>query len=77
MSTEVRLIQWGMGMQEGVVLRWHVAEGAVVAEGDPLVEIEAEKVTADVPAPVAGTVTSIVAQVGETVPVRGVLALID
>jgi pyruvate dehydrogenase E2 component (dihydrolipoamide acetyltransferase) len=77
MSTEVRLVQWGMGMQEGTVLRWHRAEGDPVVEGEPLVEVEAEKVTADVPAPVSGTLARIVAQVGETVAVRAVLAVID
>jgi pyruvate/2-oxoglutarate dehydrogenase complex dihydrolipoamide acyltransferase (E2) component len=46
-------------------------------EGEPLVEVEAEKVTADVPAPVSGTLARIVAQVGETVAVRAVLAVID
>ena len=76
MATEVRLPQWSMGMEEGQVVMWHKQVGDVVAVDEPLVEIEAEKTTDDVLAPVAGTILEILVAEGETVPALTVLALI-
>ena len=76
MATEVRLPQWSMGMDEGQVVMWHKQVGDVVAIDEPLVEIEAEKTSDDVLAPVAGTILKILVPDGETVPVLTVLALI-
>ena len=76
MATEVRLPQWSMGMDEGQVVMWHKQVGDVVALDEPLVEIEAEKTSDDVLAPVAGTILEILVPEGETVPVLTVLALI-
>lgn len=76
MSTEVRMPQWGMGMREGTVLVWFKQVGGQVNEGEPLVEIEAEKVTQVVEAPVSGVVLEILVEEEETVPVRSVLAVI-
>ena len=77
MSREVRLPQWGMNMVEGTIVRWLKAEGDVVAEGDPLAEVETDKVEANLEAPVAGTLTKIVVAEGETAQVRDVVAIID
>jgi pyruvate dehydrogenase E2 component (dihydrolipoamide acetyltransferase) len=76
MATEVRLPQWSMGMEEGQVVMWHKQVGDVVTVDEPLVEIEAEKTTDDVLAPVAGTILEILVAEGETVPALTVLALI-
>jgi pyruvate dehydrogenase E2 component (dihydrolipoamide acetyltransferase) len=76
MATEVLLPQFGMGMQEGKILRWLKDVGDEVAEGEPLLEIEAEKVTVEVPSPRSGILTRILAEVDETVPVREVIAII-
>ena len=46
-------------VDEGVVANWFVREGATVEEGEPLCEIQIEKVSVDVPAPVSGTLTEI------------------
>lgn len=71
---KVLLPQFGMGMQDGEVVRWLKAVGDTVAEGEPLVEIEAAKTTVEVPAPAGGTLIEIAAEEGETVEVRGHLA---
>lgn len=76
MATEVLLPQFGMGMQEGKILRWLKEVGDPVLEGEPLLEIEAEKVTVEVPCPRSGVLARIVAEVDETVPVREVIAII-
>ena len=50
--------QLGESVTEGTVLRWLVAPGATVALDDPIVEIETEKVTVEIPSPFEGTLTS-------------------
>jgi pyruvate dehydrogenase E2 component (dihydrolipoamide acetyltransferase) len=77
MATEVRLPQFGMGMQEGKLLRWFKHEGEKVEEGEPICEVETEKATVEVPAPQSGLLTRILVQVDRTVPVLEVLALIE
>lgn len=74
---KVLLPQFGMGMQDGEVVRWLKAVGDTVAEGEPLVEIEAAKTTVEVPAPAGGTLIAIAAEEGETVEVRGHLATLE
>jgi pyruvate/2-oxoglutarate dehydrogenase complex dihydrolipoamide acyltransferase (E2) component len=76
-TTEVKLPQYGMGMSEGTVTAWLKVEGERVEKGDPLVEVEAAKANVEVPAPEAGVLAQILTQVGETVPIHHVLAIID
>ena len=66
--------QLGESVTEGTVLRWLVAPGATVALDDPIVEIETEKVTVEIPSPFEGTLTSVLVAEGETVPVGTPLA---
>lgn len=74
---KVLLPQFGMGMQDGEIVRWLKSVGDSVAEGEPLVEIEAAKTTVEVPAPAAGILIEIAADEGDTVEVRGHLATIE
>jgi 2-oxoglutarate dehydrogenase E1 component len=67
----------GESVTEGTILEWHVSEGQQVAEGDTVVEVSTDKIDAEVPAPVAGTVTKILAQPDDTVEIGQVLARID
>jgi len=59
------------------VIEVHVAPGATVAAEDPLLTLESDKATLDVPAPVAGTVTELRVAVGDTVSEGSVIALVD
>jgi len=76
MATGVYLPIWGMQMEEGKVVNWLVAEGDRVEKGDPLVEIETEKITNVVEAPEAGIIARIVAPEGAIVKITGLLAVI-
>ncbi len=76
MAYEFRLPDLGEGLTEGEVARWLVSEGQEVAEDDPLVEIQTDKTTVEIPSPAAGTVTSILVAEGEVVPVGTVLVVI-
>src|SRR3954469_17007420 len=73
-TVEVVMPPMGDSVSEGSVLEWHKQEGDAVAEDEALVEISTDKVDAEVPAPVAGTVVKIHAAEGDTVGVGAVLA---
>ncbi len=77
MEYELRLPDIGEGVAEGEVVRWLVAAGARVREDDPLVEILTDKAAMEMPSPVSGVVARIVAEAGRTVPVGGVLAVLE
>jgi pyruvate/2-oxoglutarate dehydrogenase complex dihydrolipoamide acyltransferase (E2) component len=76
-TIDVLLPQFGMGMSEGEIIKWHKAVGDPIARGDILLEVEAEKANVEVPSPYDGTVVEILAQEGEMVEVRTVIARID
>jgi pyruvate dehydrogenase E2 component (dihydrolipoamide acetyltransferase) len=76
MAYEFRLPDLGEGLTEGEVARWLVAEGQEVAEDDPLVEIQTDKTTVEIPSPAAGRVARILVGEGEVVPVGTVLVVI-
>src|SRR5512134_3322662 len=76
MASSFKLPDLGEGLTEGEVARWLVAEGQEIAEDDPLVEIQTDKATVDIPSPYGGTVLRIVAAEGEIVPVGSVLVVI-
>jgi pyruvate/2-oxoglutarate dehydrogenase complex dihydrolipoamide acyltransferase (E2) component len=73
---EFRLPDLGEGLTEGEVARWLVAEGQEIAEDEPLVEIQTDKATVEIPSPYAGTILRIVVPEGETAPVGAVLVVI-
>jgi pyruvate/2-oxoglutarate dehydrogenase complex dihydrolipoamide acyltransferase (E2) component len=77
MRVEVRLPQWGMGINEGTVVQWFKAVGDLVASDEALVEIETAKATDVVVAPANGLLAEIVAEPGAVVPVSELLAIIE
>lgn len=76
MAYEFRLPDLGEGLTEGEIARWLVREGQEIAEDDPLVEIQTDKATVDIPSPAAGVVSRILVAEGEVVPVGTVLVVI-
>ena len=76
MAYEFKLPDLGEGLTEGEIARWLVAEGDEVAEDAPLVEIQTDKTTVEIPSPAAGKVARILVAEGETVPVGTVLVVI-
>jgi pyruvate dehydrogenase E2 component (dihydrolipoyllysine-residue acetyltransferase) len=76
MAYEFKLPDLGEGLTEGEVARWLVAEGQEIAEDDPLVEIQTDKTTVEIPSPAAGKVASILVPEGRVVPVGTVLVVI-
>jgi pyruvate dehydrogenase E2 component (dihydrolipoamide acetyltransferase) len=76
MAHSFKLPDLGEGLTEGEVSRWLVSEGAAVAEDDPLVEIQTDKATVEIPSPYAGTVLQILVPEGGVAPVGTVLVVI-
>ena len=76
MTYEFKLPDLGEGLTEGEVARWLITEGEEIAEDQPLVEIQTDKTTVEIPSPAAGTVARILVAEGEVVPVGTVLVVI-
>ncbi len=76
MAYEFRLPDLGEGLTEGEVARWLVEEGQEIAEDDPLVEVQTDKATVEIPSPAAGKVARILVAEGEVVAVGTVLVVI-
>ncbi|MGA9776529.1 MAG: multifunctional oxoglutarate decarboxylase/oxoglutarate dehydrogenase thiamine pyrophosphate-binding subunit/dihydrolipoyllysine-residue succinyltransferase subunit [Candidatus Dormiibacterota bacterium] len=76
-TLEVTLPQMGESVTEGVVGTWRKRVGDLVAQGETLVEIQTDKIDAEVPSPEAGVVRKILAQEGDVVPVGSPLAELE
>src|SRR5205807_4458905 len=75
--TEIRVPTLGESVTEATIGRWFKKAGDPVAVDEPLVELETDKVTIEVPAPSAGTLGEITAKDGETVAVGALLGQIN
>ena len=73
-TVQITMPEMGESVTEGIVLEWHVAEGDSVSEGDTVVEVSTDKVDAEVPAPMDGVITKLIADVDDEVPVGSPLA---
>src|SRR5918997_4578750 len=67
----------GDAMEEGTLLKWLKSEGEDVSEGDPIAEIETDKVTMELEAEDAGTLAQLIASEGQDVPVGEAIAFIQ
>src|ERR1700681_4065637 len=76
MAIDVVMPQMGESIAEGTVSRWIKKVGEKVERDEPLLEISTDKVDAEIPSPVAGTLTEILVQEGQTVAVNSVVARI-
>jgi len=77
MLIDVVMPQLGESVVEGVVVKWLVEVGELIAKDHPLLEISTDKVDAEIPSPSAGRVAQILVKPGETVPILAVLAKIE
>lgn len=68
--------KWGLEMEEGTLVEWHIEEGDAITEGEDLVEIETEKVANVVEAPASGTLVRRIGEVDETYAVGTLLGVI-
>jgi pyruvate dehydrogenase E2 component (dihydrolipoamide acetyltransferase) len=76
MATDVKLPRLGQGMESGVIVRWLKSEGDTVAKGEPLYELDTDKVTQEVESDLDGVLTKIVVPEGD-VEVGATVAVIE
>ena len=76
MSIEIKVPAMGESVTEATVARWFKKEGDSVARDEPLLELETDKVTVEVPAPASGAIESISVKAGDTVQVGAILGAI-
>src|SRR5205814_4387820 len=74
--TDIRVPTLGESVTEATIGKWFKKPGDAVAVDEPLVELETDKVTIEVPAPAAGTLSEIAAKDGDTVAVGALLGQI-
>ena len=77
MATEIRVPALGESVTEATIGKWFKKPGDAVKADEPLVELETEKVTVEVPAPAAGVLSDISVKEGETVNVGALLGAIE
>ncbi len=76
MPVELRMLQMDQTMSKGKIGKWLVSEGDTVTEGQPLLEIETDKVVHEQESPADGIVAQLCAEEGSNVPVNALLAVI-
>jgi len=76
MATEIRVPTLGESVTEATIGKWFKKAGDAIAADEPVVELETDKVTVEVPAPAAGVLAEIAVQEGETVGVGALLGTI-
>jgi 2-oxoisovalerate dehydrogenase E2 component (dihydrolipoyl transacylase) len=76
-TTRVVMPQLGESVHEGTISRWLVKPGDKVVEFEPMLEVDTDKVNAEVPAPVTGVLREILAKEGETVQAGAEIAVVE
>ncbi|MEX4005942.1 2-oxoglutarate dehydrogenase complex dihydrolipoyllysine-residue succinyltransferase [Neoaquamicrobium sediminum] len=77
MATEIRVPTLGESVTEATIGKWFKKAGEAIAADEPVVELETDKVTIEVPAPAAGTLAEITVNEGDTVEPGALLGMID
>lgn len=76
MAEVIKMPKLGLSMQKGTVVKWLFKEGERVEKGEPLLEIETEKIVNEVESPISGILLKIYVHEGETVPILTPLGVI-
>src|SRR4030088_1779430 len=76
-TTRVVMPQLGESVHEGTISKWLVKVGDKVVEFEPMLEVDTDKVNAEVPAPVTGILREILAKEGETVQAGAEIAVVE
>jgi pyruvate dehydrogenase E2 component (dihydrolipoamide acetyltransferase) len=75
-AAELKVPTLGMDMEEATIVRWLVEEGAEVARGEPVLEIDTDKTSFEIEAPAGGVIRNLRGEPGETLPVGATLAYV-
>jgi 2-oxoglutarate dehydrogenase E2 component (dihydrolipoamide succinyltransferase)/2-oxoisovalerate dehydrogenase E2 component (dihydrolipoyl transacylase) len=75
--TDIIMPQLGESIAEGTVIKWLVAPGSRVEKDQPLLEVETDKVSLEIPSPATGVLSEVLIKEGQTVPIGTLLARLD
>jgi pyruvate dehydrogenase E2 component (dihydrolipoamide acetyltransferase) len=73
---ELRMPKFGLTMEEGTITKWYKKEGEFIKKGEPLLEVESEKIVNDIESPISGYLSKILAKEGESRKVGEIIAYI-
>src|SRR5262252_3229878 len=76
-TTRVVMPQLGESVHEGTISKWLVQPGDTITEFEPMLEVDTDKVSAEVPAPVTGVLKEILAKEGQTVQAGAEIAVVE
>ncbi|MBI5854808.1 MAG: 2-oxo acid dehydrogenase subunit E2 [Nitrospirae bacterium] len=77
MPTDILMPQLGESIAEGTIVKWLILPGGRVERDQPLMEVETDKVSLEIPSPASGFLVEVLAQEGDTVPVGTLLGRLD
>ena len=77
MAIDIVVPTLGESVSDATIARWMKQAGEAIAQDEPIVELETDKVTLEVPSPVAGALSEIIADEGATVEVGALLARVE
>jgi len=77
MAIDILMPQLGESIAEGTVVKWLVPQGGRIEKDQSLLEVETDKVALEIPSPSTGTLTEVLVQEGQTVPVGTLIARLD
>ena len=77
MPTDIIMPQLGESIAEGTIIKWLIRPGGWIEKDEPLLEVETDKVSLEIPSPSSGFLTDVLVQEGQTVPIGTLLARLD
>lgn len=77
MRREVRIPKWGLTVETITIREWHSQVGDIVTQGEPLCDVDTDKASSVIEAPVSGTLVEIIAAVDKECEVAEVIAVIE
>lgn len=77
MATKIHVPKWGMTMEDAIVVAWLKKVGDTVEAGEPLVELETDKITGEVESPATGVLSEVLVDEGAEVVVGDVIGMVE
>ncbi|MEW6248627.1 MAG: dihydrolipoamide acetyltransferase family protein [Nitrospirota bacterium] len=77
MATDIIMPQLGESIAEGTIIKWMIAPGGRIEKDQPLLEVETDKVSLEIPSPGTGVLSEVLVQAGQTVPIGTLLGRLE
>ncbi len=77
MATDILMPQLGESIAEGTIIKWMIPPGGRIEKDQPLLEVETDKVSLEIPSPATGVLSEVLVQAGQTVPIGTLLGRLE